>query len=316
MKIAVTGCNGNVGRPVVACALRNGHEVVGIDRTDVPLTEDASNPNFQYIQADLRDYDTTLRVLTGCTGVVHLAACPNPGDFVAVTHNSNVVMSWNMLRAAAELGITRIAQASSVNVLSLVYSKTPKHDYFPIDEEHPCRPDEPYGLSKQIAELQADAIVRRYPAMRIASLRIHWTVPNRQKAVRDDNSHRKNDLWGYAEANSVAEAFLLALTVEDGKWSGHERFFIASPYSSQDADSRELHEQYYGDVPVKEGKSISGRQGFFDCSKAENLLGWKHKDVVLNGHNDVVLNGHDNVALNGHDDVVLNGHNDVVLNGN
>lgn len=80
---------------------------------------------------------------------------------------SNVVISWNVLRAAAEvrrigvphvcvwptescsqLGIERVAQASSVNVLRGVYSVRPQFDYFPIDELHPTLPDEPYGLSK------------------------------------------------------------------------------------------------------------------------------------------------------------------------
>ena len=31
----------------------------------------------------------------------------------------------------------------------MVYSKAgAKPDYFPIDEDHPCEPDETYGLSK------------------------------------------------------------------------------------------------------------------------------------------------------------------------
>lgn len=58
------------------------------------------------------------------------------------------MISWNVLRAAAELGITRVAQASSVNVIALAWTDHHEFDYFPLDEDHPCRPDEPYGLSK------------------------------------------------------------------------------------------------------------------------------------------------------------------------
>lgn len=90
MKIAVTGCNGRVGSRVVACALRRGHQVVGIDHTDPPTSEDSKNPNFVYIKADIRDYETTLKSLQGCEGVAHLAAIPNPADYVAVTHNRYV----------------------------------------------------------------------------------------------------------------------------------------------------------------------------------------------------------------------------------
>ena len=40
MKIVVTGCNGRVGRRVVLCALRLGHEVLGVDCSDLPDLED------------------------------------------------------------------------------------------------------------------------------------------------------------------------------------------------------------------------------------------------------------------------------------
>jgi len=48
----------------------------------------------------------------------------------------------------AQLGIRRIAQASSVNVVQLVWSKQTTLHYLPLDEDHPREPDEPYGLSK------------------------------------------------------------------------------------------------------------------------------------------------------------------------
>lgn len=74
---------------------------------------------------------------------------------------SNVVINWNILRACGELGINRVAQASSVNVLTLVYSKQSRIRYFPIDEDHPCEPDEPYGLSKMC--VKSPTLVRHHP---------------------------------------------------------------------------------------------------------------------------------------------------------
>lgn len=175
-----------------------------------------------------------------------------------------------------QLGIKRVAQASSVNVVQLVYSLRQDIKYFPIDEDHPCEPDEPYGLSKLIAEMQADTIVRRYPFMRVASLRLHWSCPTRAAAKRDDSVRRKNDLWGYVQEDCGAEAFLLAVFGENDKWSGHERFFIAAPDLAHDEDTLVLKEQFYPHVPIKEGKDLSGKMGFVDCSKAERLLGWVH----------------------------------------
>ena len=51
-------------------------------------------------------------------------------------------------RDRKQLGINRVAQASSVNVIPLVWTDRKDFEYFPLDEDHPCRPDEPYGLSK------------------------------------------------------------------------------------------------------------------------------------------------------------------------
>ncbi len=113
--------------------------------------------------------------------------------------------------------------------------------------------------------------------MRVASLRLSWSLPSREEALRDDPKRRKSDLWGYVQEDSAAEAFLLAVTGENGRWSGHERFFIVAPDTSANEDSEELWQTYWRDVPLKEGKDLRGHKGFFDCSKAERLLGWVHR---------------------------------------
>lgn len=91
MKIVVTGCNGSVGRRVALHALKEGHQVLGVDwidrQTHTDVAEANKDPNFSFVEADLRDYDTTMRVLTGCDAIVHLAAYPNPGDYIWQTHN-------------------------------------------------------------------------------------------------------------------------------------------------------------------------------------------------------------------------------------
>ncbi|KAI0663896.1 NAD(P)-binding protein [Cubamyces menziesii] len=291
MKLAITGCNGSVGTRVVLAALAQGHTVLGLD--SVPCSEplaglllhhskvatvEDSPSRFTFKRVDLTDFDAALAALEGYEGIVQLAAVRTPADYKVMAHNTNVVISWNILRAAAELGINRVAQASSVNVIPLVWTDRHDFEYFPLDEEHPCRPDEPYGLSKVICELQADTIVRRYPSMRVASLRLSWSLPSREEALRDDPERRKNDLWGYVQEDSAAEAFLLAITGENGKWSGHEPFFIVAPDTSANEESVELWQTYWRHVPLKEGKDLSGRKAFFDCSKAERLLGWVHRN--------------------------------------
>jgi len=111
--------------------------------------------------------------------------------------------------------------------------------------------------------------------MKVASLRLHYSVPEKSKA---DLPGVERGLWGYVQEDSVADAFMLSLADND-KWSGHERFFITAPITSSREDTVSLLSKHWPDVPIKEGKSISGKQGLFDCSKAGALLGWYHRDT-------------------------------------
>ena len=78
-----------------------------------------------------------------CSDFMERAACSGGGETSDKIRILGVRTTLNI-----QLGITRIAQASSVNVVTLVWSQKPKLYYVPLDEEHPCEPDEPYGLSK------------------------------------------------------------------------------------------------------------------------------------------------------------------------
>jgi len=281
MRIVITGCNGSVGKRVVMAALKAGHTVAGVDNREAADLDYAENPKFSFNKVDLHDYDASLAALHGADAVIHLAAVPHPADFAAITHNTNVILSWNVLRAAAELGVKYVAQASSVNVIALKWAKEHKFDYLPLDEEHPCNPDEPYGLAKVVAELQAGTILRRYPSMRIASLRMSWAVPNKEYANQGNNDpgSRMPDLWGYTQEDAGADAFILAISPDNTRWSGHEAFFITAPDTSLDVNSMVLKEKYWPRVPMKGERKLEGREGFFDCTKAERLLGWVHNEA-------------------------------------
>ncbi len=271
MRIAVTGASGRVGRAVVDRARAEGHSVVGIDRAPAPsLSDDAP-----VVRVDMSDYSGVERALSGCDALIHLAAINGPGrDPDHVVHNNNVVASYNALRAAAEVGIRRVCQASSVNAIGGRFSTVPKYDYFPVDEHHPTHAEDPYSLSKWICEQQADAFARRYPGMSIASLRLHGVVNSRADAeawMLPSDDIVSKQLWGYTTIEATARAFLLGVMSD---FSGHEVFYVVAPDTMVDTPSLELRARYYPDVPVR--GDLSGTRGFFDCSKAAAMLGWHH----------------------------------------
>lgn len=280
MKLAVTGGNGRIGQAVIELALAEGHSVVNIDRV-APKGED---DRVTAVELDTTDYDAFVAALEGCDALVHLAAIAAPGYHPDhIVHNNNVVSSYNALRAAAEHGIKRVCQASSINAIGGAYSRWPTYDYFPLDEAHPTYCEDPYSLSKWVCEQQADSMVRRYEDMTIASLRIHGFVNSRPDTRRwQENAPQivAKHLWGYTLRDATARACLLGVTAD---FSGHEPFYIVAPQTMMENRSLELIEKFYPDVPIV--GDMSGRAGFFNCARAEQLLGWRH-DIQSNNNGD------------------------------
>ena len=279
MKIAVTGGSGTIGRAITDLGLERGHQIVSIDRVSPSEPRDGVT----YILADVSDYDALVAGFKGCDAMIHMAAIPSPmKDPNHVVHNNNVVASYNALRAAVENNIMRICQASSVNAIGHAYSRTPRYDYFPIDEDHPNYAEDPYALSKWICEQQADAFARRYEGISIASMRFHWVLPDRAYASRayaQADWNPGKHLWAYTRCDAAADACLLAVQTD---LKGHEIFYIVADDTASQTPSSELAAKHFPNVPVK--GNPQGRWSFMTSAKAERLLGWRHctEDTFVN----------------------------------
>jgi nucleoside-diphosphate-sugar epimerase len=115
----------------------------------------------------------------------------------------------------------------------------------------------------------------------------------------DDRTQAKEigprDLFGYSTIDGVARACLLGLTSE--RFKGHEVFYIIGSdivYDHLEEDEKrwarfDLHGnnrtsvgllgKTYSGTKMRQGWWDEGRdlRGFFDCSKAEALLDWRHE---------------------------------------
>ncbi|KAK4047079.1 hypothetical protein OIV83_005642 [Microbotryomycetes sp. JL201] len=255
MLIGITGTSGVLGAQLAKFCLDNAHQVRGIDRDEAKTKVDG----VEVKTADLKRYDDVLTALKGCDAVIHAAAIPFPGRVEDhETHNNNVVVSYNVLLACAELKINRVVQMSSCNAIGMAYGRWERHyKHFPIDEDEPGEPADPYALSKAA-----------HPEMRIASMRPSMCLedylsPENFPEVANWNMDQ-DELKGLAPRNEC--------------WS-----WTATP-RTQPADkgakftSAQLAAKYFPNTPVRAGwfDADEGR-GFFDCSKAEKLLDWTHK---------------------------------------
>src|SRR5260221_9653095 len=273
MRIAVTGGNGDMGRSLIPYLLEQDHTVVSIDRA-LPA---ANLAGVNFIIADTRDFGQFVASIRGCDALIHLAAIRSPVNHPdPVIYADNTIGSYNALSAASALGIKRVCLASSINAIGGAFNRSPKYDYFPVDENHPTYSEDPYSLSKWVLEQQADAFARRYEGMSIASLRLHWLLDERERAVQitaNMGDVAVRHIWAYTLLKEASRAFLLSLTAD---FAGHEVFYITAPITAAVQPSTELAHQYYPSTEIR--GDLSDHKAFFNCSKAERILGWKHQE--------------------------------------
>jgi UDP-glucose 4-epimerase len=170
MHIFVTGVTGQLGRSIQSLLLSQGHSITGCD-----VVEPSGEPDLPegsiFVKADMCDYRAVEAAIKRkpCDAVVHLAAIRSPdGHDQREVHNVNVVSSYNVLRTAADLGIRRMVQASSVNATGLAYTKE-EHQHFdelPLHEKSPMRPEEAYSqchinVRSKIPKLTAICMIHR-----------------------------------------------------------------------------------------------------------------------------------------------------------
>src|SRR5437868_1794329 len=137
MQIAVTGANGDLGRALVPYLVEQGHTVVGLDRA-LPSAKFEDRPRgARALVADVTDFGQVVASLRDCEAVIHLAAHRSPVNAPdPLVYIENTASSYNVLSAAAALHIQRVCLASSINAIGGVFSRRPRYDYFPLDEQH------------------------------------------------------------------------------------------------------------------------------------------------------------------------------------
>jgi len=250
-------------------ARTQGHDIVNIVRV-APPDGDAG----PFAALDMSDYDGLLRAFAGCDAVVHMAIPSLGRHRDHVVHNNNVVGSYNALSAVADLGLNRVSQASSVNPIGLSFSRQPRFEYFPTDENHPNYSEEHYSLSAWICEQQADSFARRYEGITISCIRFHLVVPDRAGGVAHygvTSAELFKLLWAYARYDAAARACLLSL---NSSFHGHEVFCIGVPDTVPDEATLELTQRFFPGAPLR--GDLIGQRSFFSCENAERLLGWEH----------------------------------------
>jgi nucleoside-diphosphate-sugar epimerase len=286
MRVVITGGSGRLGQFVVRELFSRGHQVSVIDTTK---PRECLCPTYA---VDLSKARGLAECFKGADGVVHLARQRFPyieTGFNAATQrwefpeavgdaerfNYNVAITNNVLAAAQAAGAKKIVCGSSLAVYGLYYPVTGlQPDYLPIDEEHPLRPEDSYGLSKLVGEALCDAASRKTGAQ-IASLRFSgiYTEEHRGLLVerrKNPLSRGTGALWSYIDVRDAARACRLALEAD---FSGRQAFNICAPDTIMDTPTADLLAKY---LPrVKTVRNSGGRWSGYETAKAERMLGFR-----------------------------------------
>jgi len=166
----ITGGAGFIGSHITAYLLQHGARVrvldnlmTGFERNIHPFR---SNPAFEFIEGDIRDFDTCKKACEGIHHVSHQAALGSVPRSIKdpVTSNEvNVSGFLHMLTAAKDAGVQTFVYASS----SSVYGDEPN---LPKVEARVGNPLSPYAVTKKTNELYADVFAKLY-AMKVVGLR-------------------------------------------------------------------------------------------------------------------------------------------------
>jgi len=278
VKIVITGASGRVGSYVLA-EVAGSHEIVAFDR--VPPRDAA----VEFVEGDITDLDDCRRAVAGAEVVIHLAAIPNPlGDPADRIMRINAMGTLNVVDAAARAGVRRVVLASTDSALGFVFrSREFLPEYLPIDENHPLRPQDPYGLSKLIGEEIAKSYTRSsgLETVRVRICRVIFPAEvDLNRRLVDDPSILAKGLWVYVDARDAARAFRLAA---ERPGLSDEALFVVAPDCYAREETRRLLERFYPAL-LPWSDRVPGHRALITGARAERLLGftprYTWRDVV------------------------------------
>lgn len=166
LNILVTGGAGYIGAHTVRVLREAGYEVVIFDNFSRGHREAVQG--FTVVEGDIKDRQIVCQVCRKyrIKAAMHFAAHSQVGESVekpALYYENNVIGGLALLEGLLEGGVKRLVFSSS----AAVYGEPQQ---VPIDENHPLKPQNPYGESKAVLE-RALRYYRHAYGMQSVSLR-------------------------------------------------------------------------------------------------------------------------------------------------
>jgi nucleoside-diphosphate-sugar epimerase len=274
MKVVVTGGLGVTARWLVRELTDDRgdkipHEVTVFDRRQGRIS------GVRTIVGDHGDLAAVADAVAGSDAVLHLSASHlEPGVKPADLFRSNLIGVFNAHEAARIHGARRVVHWSSVAALGWSGQNDDfMPDYLPIDEEHPLRATDAYGLSKAAGEAIAGFFSKQHGLETIA-LRHVWTITPPEWIELWKHGGKRHGRWihyAYLDVRDAAAAARRALEIAA---PGHTVLYLAADDSCAPAPLAELLPRMRPEIGLK-AAGLVGTQSAISNARAKSLLGWK-----------------------------------------
>lgn len=304
MRILVTGGAGFIGSNLVG-SLLSDDRVQLVRVLDNLATGSISNieafrtnPRFEYIEGDIRNFDTCLDACDAIDMISHQAALgsvPRSISDPLTTNNVNITGTLNIFTAAKEKGLKRIVFAAS----SSTYGD---HPGLPKVEDKIGRPLSPYAVTKYVNELYArvyadlfgiEYIGLRYfnifgprqnpngPYAAVIPLFVEAVLKGISPTINGDGSYSRD----FTYVDNAVKANILSLFTNDPK-AVNQIYNIACGEQTTLIEMFDFLKATAGiDLLPKHGPVRNGdvKHSLADISKATGLLGYKPEITVKEG---------------------------------
>jgi UDP-N-acetylglucosamine/UDP-N-acetylgalactosamine 4-epimerase len=293
MRVLITGGAGFIGSNLVESLLKNPQiELVRVfdnlaTGSVKNIEEFETNSKFEFIQGDIRNYDSCLEACNGMDSVSHQAALgsvPRSINDPLTTNEVNITGTLNIFTAAKESGIKRVVYAAS----SSTYGD---HPGLPKMEDKIGNPLSPYAVTKYVNELYAKVYANVYglqtiglryfnvfgpkqnpagPYAAVIPLFIKAVLDNEPPIINGDGEHSRDFTY---VANAV-HANECALFSNDAKAANEVYNVAVGERTSLNQLFQMIKEVAGSDLAPKYGAERQGdvKHSLADISKAKELL--------------------------------------------
>ncbi len=304
MNILVTGGAGFIGCNLVETLLEHPG-VTAVRVLDNLATGSAKNiepflqnSRFEFMEGDIRSYDTCVQACAGMNLISHQAALgsvPRSLNDPLTTNDVNITGTLNIFTAAKEAAIKRVVYAAS----SSTYGD---HPGLPKVEDTIGAPLSPYAVTKYVNELYAKVYASAYglqtiglryfnifgpkqapqgPYAAVIPLFVKAVLNNEPPLVNGDGTHSRDFTF---VANAV-QANIRALFTQNNEAVNQVYNIACGAQTSLNELFETLKAIAGSDLAPKYGPERKGdvKHSLADISKAQNLLGYQPETSVREG---------------------------------